>query len=102
VSPEPDAGPRNEPLPKLPEPVTESVVAAVTASVPELLSVSDETTYVPPVSVSLAPELTVTLPYAPAAIVSDAPELSWIEEVPACAGGIVGGAGIAGKVERAP
>jgi hypothetical protein len=62
VSPEPAAGPANDPLPKLAAPVTESVVAALTASVPPLFRVSDEKTYVPPVNVSLAPEFTVTLP----------------------------------------
>ena len=74
MSPEPDAGPRNDPLPHDDEPVTESVVAAVTTSVPPF-SVNDEKTYEPPVSVSVAPELTVTAPYAPAAIVR-VPELS--------------------------
>jgi hypothetical protein len=44
VSPEPAAGPVNDPLPKLPAPVTESVVAALTASVPPLFMVSDEKT----------------------------------------------------------
>jgi hypothetical protein len=44
VRPEPDAGPANDPLLKLPPPVTESVVAAVTTSVPLLFSVSDEKT----------------------------------------------------------
>jgi hypothetical protein len=62
LSPEPEAGPADDPLPKLAPPVTESVVAALTASVPPLFRVSDEKSYVPPVSVSLAPEFTVTLP----------------------------------------
>ena len=82
--------------------MTEIVVAALTDSVPPLLSVREEKTYVPPVSESFAPEFTVTLPYAPAARVLDAPEFSVTPVVPAVAGGREGGAGIAGKVESVP
>jgi hypothetical protein len=62
VSPDPAAGPANDPLLKLAAPVTESVVAALAAIVAPLLSVSEEKTYVPPESESVAPEFTVTLP----------------------------------------
>ena len=63
VSPEPDLGPANDPLSKLAPPVTDRVVAAVTARVPPF-NVSEEKTYVPPVSVSVALGFTVTSPYA--------------------------------------
>jgi hypothetical protein len=62
VSPDPAAGPAYEPLLKLADPVTERVVAALTESVAPLFSVRDEKTYVPPVSESVAPEFTMTLP----------------------------------------
>jgi hypothetical protein len=102
VSPDPVAGPAYDPLLKLAAPVTETVVAALTESVAPLFSVRDEKTYVPPVSESLAPELTVTAPYAPAASVREAPEFNVTAVVPAVAGGSVGGAGIAGNVETTP
>ena len=44
VSPEPGAGPVEEPLPNHDEPVTEIVVGAATASVPPLFMVSEEKT----------------------------------------------------------
>jgi hypothetical protein len=102
VSPDPDAGPVNEPLLKLADPVIERVVAALTASVDPLFIVREAKTYVPPVSDSVAPEFTVTLPYAPAVMVFDAPEFSVTEVVPAVTDGSDGAAGIAGKFETVP
>jgi hypothetical protein len=62
VSPDPDAGPANDPLLKLAAPVTERVVAALTDSVAPLVKVSEEKTYVPPVKARVAPEFTVAPP----------------------------------------
>jgi hypothetical protein len=102
VSPDPDAGPVNDPLLKLADPVTERVVAASTASVEPLFIVSEEKTYAPPVNESVALELTVTAPYAPALNVFEAPEFKVTAVVPAVAEGRAGGAGIAGNVETFP
>jgi hypothetical protein len=102
VSPVPDAGPAYDPLLKLADPVTDRTVAALTESVAPLFRVKDEKTYVPPVSDSFAPELTVTPPYAPAASVRVAPEFKVIVVVPAVAAGSAGGEGIAGNVETTP
>jgi hypothetical protein len=44
VSPDPDAGPTDEPLLKLPAPATDTVVGALTVSVAPLVSVSVEKT----------------------------------------------------------
>jgi hypothetical protein len=83
-------------------PVTERVLVAVTARVPLLFRVSDEKVYAPPESVSVALPFTVTLPYAPAASVRDAPEFRVTLVEPAVADGIVGAAGIAGNEATGP
>jgi hypothetical protein len=62
VSPELAEGPSTAPALKLAAPVIERVDAVLTVSVALLLRVSDEKTYVPPVSTSVAPALTRTVP----------------------------------------
>jgi hypothetical protein len=61
VRPDPDAGPMYAPLPIDTEPVIESVVAACTFTLPPFI-VSWEKAYVPPLRLSVAPELIITEP----------------------------------------
>jgi hypothetical protein len=87
---------------KLADPVTDRAVGAATAIVALVFSMSDEKTYVPPVRESVAPAFTVTLPYAPAPSVFDAPEFNVMAVVPAVAGGSAGNGGITGNAETGP
>lgn len=82
-------------------PVIETVVAALTVSEELPFNVNDDITYVPPVSASVAPALTITVPYAPALRVF-VPVLTVTEVVPAVAAGATGAVGIAGKGETVP